>query len=128
MPPPQVWSNAGCVLSLAPMAFGLPALFTPEKALAGYGLPLGKTPQDQALARGVFRMYGVRNVVISLTLLTAWYRGHRETQGVGLMLGALMALVDGLVFKDILGGGEWEHWGFLPFLVGIGAGVLGWLG
>ncbi|KAK7953018.1 hypothetical protein PG996_013908 [Apiospora saccharicola] len=122
MPSPKFWSNAGCVLGLAPMVFGLSALLSPAAALAGSGLPGGTTAQDQALAQGVFRIYGVRNVVISLTLFCAWYRGHRETQGVGLLLGALMPLVDGLVFKDILGGGEWQHWGFIPFLVGIGAG------
>ncbi|KAK8036316.1 hypothetical protein PG993_008930 [Apiospora rasikravindrae] len=128
MPSPRFWSNAGCALGLAPAVYGLHALFAPAGALAGFGLPGGSTLQDRALAQGLLRIYGVRNVVISLTLLTAWYRGHRETQGVGLVLGALMPLVDGLVFKDLLGGGEWKHWGFVPFLVGIGAGVLGWLG
>lgn len=89
MPTPKLWSNAGCVLGLAPMVYGLRAIFTPAAALAGSSLPGGSTAQDQALAQGVFRIYGVRNVVISLTLLCAWYRGHRETQGVGLILGAL---------------------------------------
>lgn len=89
MPSPKFWSNAGCVLGLAPMVFGLSALISPAAALAGSGFPGGTTAQDQALAQGVFRIYGVRNVVISLTLFCAWYRGHRETQGVGLLLGAL---------------------------------------
>ncbi|KAK8063032.1 hypothetical protein PG997_015129 [Apiospora hydei] len=113
MPSPKFWTNAGCVLGLAPAIYGLQALFAPAGALAGSGLPGGSTLQDQALAQGLMRIYGVRNVVISLTLFTAWYHGHRGTQGVGLILGALMPFVDGLVFKDLLGGGEWKHWGLL---------------
>ncbi|KAK7959052.1 uncharacterized protein PG986_003906 [Apiospora aurea] len=54
--------------------------------------PVSRTARpctDQALAQGLMRIYGVRNVVINLTLFTAWYRGRRGTQGVGLILGAL---------------------------------------
>ncbi|KAK6836128.1 hypothetical protein PG987_006623 [Apiospora arundinis] len=128
MPSPRFWANAAFAMDLPVMFFGLKALVTPASALVGAGLPSGTTAADQSLAKGLMRIYGVRNVVIGLTLAQFWYRGHREAQGTLMLVMALMPVVDGFAFKEAIGGGQWQHWAFIPFIAAPGAGLLGWLG
>ncbi|KAK8097040.1 hypothetical protein PG999_012984 [Apiospora kogelbergensis] len=130
MPSPTVWTNTAGVFGLVPLAFGLRSLSMPASVLTSTGLASGANASkpDHALPRGLLRMVGMRNIVVSLTLSLCWYRGQREIQGAIVLLMGLMPLVDGFAFKEAVGDREWEHWGFVPVLIGLGAGVLGWLG
>lgn len=58
---------------------------------------------------------------------TAWY-GHRKALGWILVTLGAVAFVDGWVVKDLVGRGEWNHWGYAPLVSTLGALLLGVLG
>ncbi len=116
-------------IALLPGFFGLNALLRPEAALRSVQFPVPSAtadPQSRKLVRGLMRIYGIRNVVFTYFLTLTWYRGDVRLLGFGL-LGALpLVLTDGLVSREIIGGGEWSHWGFAPVIAGVAAGLLGY--
>jgi hypothetical protein len=57
-----------------------------------------------------------------------WYRGDRKLLGVSMIILSFDALVDALVSQDLIGGGMMNHLPIVPIAVGVGAGLLGWLG
>jgi hypothetical protein len=74
------------------------------------------------------RIYGARNLVVTFLLLLIWSTRNHKLMALSLLGGMEMALVDGLVSKWQIGGGEWNHWSFLPVLGGLVAGLFGWFG
>ncbi|KAK8116980.1 uncharacterized protein PG998_005261 [Apiospora kogelbergensis] len=94
MPSPTVWTNTAGVFGLVPLAFGLRSLSMPASVLTSTGLASGANASkpDHALPRGLLRMVGMRNIVVSLTLSLCWYRGQREIQGAMVLLMGLRSL------------------------------------
>lgn len=48
--------------------------------------------------------------------------------GKGLLVSILLPVMDGLVSRSLIGGGELQHWVFPPVLGLVAAGLLGWIG
>lgn len=122
----DVLANLGLGLALLPGALGVGMLLQPQRAVEQFGLAPA-TAAEGATFRGFLTMHAVRDVVTSLLLAGLRYRDDRRLLGLGLLTCCLMAGVDGLVSRQLTGGGEWQHWGILPFLVAVG-GSLAWQG
>jgi hypothetical protein len=74
------------------------------------------------------RLYAGRNVVIGSLCTAIWYRGDRKLLGLSMIFVSFDAVLDAFVSQDLIGGGMMNHLPFVPIAVGIGAGLLGWLG
>lgn len=120
--------NLACGIAAIPICIGLSGLLRGRAILAAVDFPQGSTPEAQSLADALTRMFAVRNVVIGSIVLAIRYRGDRKLLGWATMILTLDAIVDGLVSLNLTGGGGWNHFPIVPFTVGIGAGLLGWLG
>lgn len=59
--------------------------------------------------------------------VTAFY-GHRKALGWIMVAVGAVAGVDGYVVRDVVGRGEWTHWGYAPGVITLGALLLGVLG
>lgn len=124
MPHPY-FSHAALAVALLPGLFGLNALLRPEATLAGAQIPVPPQPEPRKLARTLMRFFGVRNIAISYLLTLVWSSGNERLVGLSLFAGIWMSISDGLISRWQIGGGEWNHWFLIPFLVGSSAGLLG---
>jgi len=110
------------------MGLGVNALLNPRGALAMWGFPhpgarpsptkpstkeILDTPEGK-LAESLMMLYGSRTVVLGVALLTTTYWGSRKTLIVMVCSGTFVAIMDGFVSLRQIGGGQWNHWGFVP--------------
>ncbi|KAF4445539.1 hypothetical protein F53441_10736 [Fusarium austroafricanum] len=116
-------NRAAHVASLLPALFGINLLTRPEATLESFQYTVPKDPEARSLVSGLARIYGSRNVVISFLLFNISLSGNRKLMSYG-FLGAIgMALTDGFVAKAVIGDGQWQHWGFVPIVVGLLIGI-----
>lgn len=73
------------------------------------------------------RIYGSRNFVLGLLVMAIRMSGDRRLMGWSMLLGCLEPLGDGLIQFSLTGAGVMKHWLFVPVMLGVGAGLLGWL-
>ncbi|ETI24562.1 hypothetical protein G647_03931 [Cladophialophora carrionii CBS 160.54] len=128
---------------------GINALLNPRGALAMWGFPhpgaVASSTDDQSsgsdsqpavadvditkiidtpegrLAESLMMLYGSRTLVLGVGLLsTSFWGSHRACTAL-VWSATGVALVDGFVSKRQIGGGEWNHWGFIPFGVVVGS-------
>lgn len=112
-------------MAFLPSIFGLNAVLRPEAAMRSVQFPVPADPEARKLSRGLMRIYGSRNIAITYLILLAHRTGDRKLTGLSLAVGVYMALVDGFVSRSVIGGGEWSHWGFIPVVGSVVAGLLG---
>ncbi|CAM1511177.1 Fc.00g086900.m01.CDS01 [Cosmosporella sp. VM-42] len=125
MPHPY-FSRGAIAVSMVPAVFGANAILRPDAALQSVQFPVPSDPEARRLARGLMRIYGIRNVAVSYLSILIWSTGDPKLLGMGLFTGLAMCITDGLVSKWLVGGGEWNHWSFAPVIGGLAAGLLGW--
>nr|OQO22213.1 hypothetical protein B0A51_10281 [Rachicladosporium sp. CCFEE 5018] len=120
--------NIAALISLLPVALGIAALYSPRTALSNLSFPLPASREAQAFAEALVRFYSGRNIAIGLTNLLAWYGGHRNVLGGNVIIGTVVAGVDGWASRVFLGAGtmEWGHWVFTLVGLVLGGGILGW--
>ncbi|OQO04207.1 hypothetical protein B0A48_10817 [Cryoendolithus antarcticus] len=120
--------NIAALISLLPVALGIAALYSPRTALSNLSFPLPASHESQALADALVRFYSGRNIAIGLTNLLAWYGGHRTVLGSSMIIGTVVAGVDGWASRILLGAGtvEWGHWMFTFLGLALGGGILEW--
>ncbi|KAK5171456.1 uncharacterized protein LTR77_004601 [Saxophila tyrrhenica] len=132
------YAHAAAVFALAPLTIGVLATLNPKLGLSLLNFPLpGPTasPKDQATIYGLIRFFGIRDVVIGASSLCVWFfGGAREGERKGcralggmMLMGVALVGVDGLASREVIGGGEWNHWALAPVGVGLGAGLMGWV-
>ncbi|EXJ60593.1 hypothetical protein A1O7_04746 [Cladophialophora yegresii CBS 114405] len=119
---------------------GINALLNPRGALAMWGFPhpgavasstddldsqqppltnveitkIIDTPEGR-LAESLMMLYGSRTLALGAGLLsTSFWGSHRACTAL-VWSATFVALMDGFVSKRQIGGGEWNHWGFVPF-------------
>lgn len=127
-PNSQILPNTAAVLGLAPIALGTNAIFRPRSALGLFDFSPVKDAEAQKLIDNLMRIYGARDLAYGLSVLIAWYYGHREALGWIFVAGTIIALVDAWATRLQKGKGEWNHLPFAILGVGLGGGILGWFG
>ena len=60
-------------------------------------------------------------------IVLCWFLGEAKVMGWLLLIACGVAAVDGVVQKNQIGAGQWNHWSLVPVVGGIGAGLIGWL-
>ncbi|KAK6198211.1 hypothetical protein LQW54_010488 [Pestalotiopsis sp. IQ-011] len=111
-------------LGLVPTLVGINAILRPASALSLLGFSAPPQPESQKLSRSLLRMYGGRDIALGLMTLAVWARGDRRTLGYTMLASLPIALVDGFVSRDQIGGGEWGHWVFVGIGGALAAGCL----
>ena len=124
----QLLPNLAGFLGAAPLGIGISGLLRPSAVLASVNFPAPTTPEAQKLANALTRLFAARNIVISLICLAVWHRGDRKLLGWAMVIVSFYPLVDTLVSLDLIEGGLWYHLPVVPIALGLGAGLLGWLG
>jgi Domain of unknown function (DUF4267) len=112
-------------ISAIMVGLGVNAIFRPQTALELLQFPKAATPADQKLVDSLMRIYGARNIAMSLGQGITAYFGHTKALAWILLGNSIVAIVDGFISKDQIGRGEWNHWGFIPVSVGLGSALLG---
>jgi hypothetical protein len=123
-PPGRLPLLAAGGLTVLPIGLGINAMFRPQSALSIFQFPLPSTPADQRLALGLFRMYGARNFSMGMAAGIMAYHGHAKALGWYMIGSSVVAFVDGVASKEVIGSGEWAHWVFVSVSVGLGAWLL----
>lgn len=67
-----------------------------------------------------------RDLYMGLTAMAAWYEGDRRSLGWMYLIGAGVAVSDGIMSQREVGAGAWKHVMWVPVVIGIGGGLLGW--
>lgn len=73
------------------------AVLSPRAALSQLGFPNAISPSDQKLTEGIIRMYGGVRITMGASQLVAWYLGNHTIMAYNLLLGVIVAGVDGYV-------------------------------
>ncbi|KAH8588118.1 hypothetical protein B0O99DRAFT_693858 [Bisporella sp. PMI_857] len=109
------------------IGFGINAILNPLSGLSFFEIP---PPADYAtspvLLNSLMTVYGARDILMGLMVYAGVYFREQKSLGTGLILGAVVAGVDGAVCKWIVGHGEWQHWGYAPVAAALGSVLLGW--
>ncbi|VTT69017.1 unnamed protein product [Fusarium fujikuroi] len=116
-------NRATHVVSLIPALFGINLLTRPEATLQSFQYPIPTDPQAQKLVRGLARIYGCRNLVVSFLFFNISLTGDRKLMSFGYLGALAMCVTDGLVARNIVGHGEWQHWSFAPLCIGLLIGL-----
>ncbi|GFZ50537.1 hypothetical protein JCM24511_08294 [Saitozyma sp. JCM 24511] len=116
---------ASGAVSCLPIALGINALIRPSSPLELLGWPIPTDPYGKKLALNLMRVYGGRNIALGLSMAIPAYFGHRKALGWMVLGSSVVAIVDGFVSRDVIGGGEWGHWGILPITMALGAALVG---
>ncbi|KAF5634271.1 integral membrane protein [Fusarium sp. NRRL 52700] len=116
-------NRATHVVSLIPALFGINLLTRPEATLQSFQYPIPTDPQAQKLVRGLARIYGCRNLVVSFLFFNISLTGDRKLMSFGYLGALAMCVTDGLVAKNVVGHGEWQHWSFAPLCIGLLIGL-----
>lgn len=124
----QLLPNLAGFVGAIPFFIGISGLLKPSDLLASAGFPAPTTLEAQKIADAITRLYAVRNTVIGLISSAIWYRGDRKLLGWAMIIMSISPVVDALISLDLIGGGMWNHLPIVPITVGLGAGLLGWLG
>lgn len=127
MPHPY-FSHGALAISLLPGLIGVRIFLSPLEAMRTIEFPVPTDPANAKLVSSIMRIYAVRNMAVSFLLALLYRNGSPRVHGLGLCAGFVMALADGLVSRDLTGGGEQYHWPFLPIIGGTVAGLFGWFG
>jgi hypothetical protein len=64
--------------------------------------------------------FAIRDIYMGISTWAAIYYRSRKVIGWGLLAGFSVAAVDGYALHQALGRGLWDHWSFLPVLLGSG--------
>ena len=120
---PSPLSIAANVFGVIPIAFGINAILRPAHALTFFEFPPPTTAADAALVNALTAIYGVRDIFMGLAIYaTAWFGSARALGWILVAVGGV-GVADGVVCLQ-MGGGEWNHWGYAPVVMGIGALIL----
>jgi hypothetical protein len=71
------------------------AILNPKGVLTQLGFPTAVSPSDQKVTEGLIRMYGGARAVMGLSQLLLWYVGDHTAVAYNLLLGVIVAGVDG---------------------------------
>ncbi|KAF5253511.1 hypothetical protein FANTH_1582 [Fusarium anthophilum] len=116
-------NRATHVVSLIPALFGINLLTRPEATLQSFQYPIPTDPQAKKLVRGLARIYGCRNLVVSFLFFNISLTGDRKLMSFGYLGALAMCVTDGLVARNVVGHGEWQHWSFAPLCIGLLIGL-----
>jgi hypothetical protein len=124
----QYFANGTVGLSILPICLGINAILRPASALAIFNFPEPPQPEGRKLARSLMQLYGARNLSMGLATVAVWSAGA-DPRSLGWMVLANVpvALMDGLVSRWQIGGGEWGHWFFVLVSFGLAGGLLGYI-
>jgi len=104
-------------------------MLRPRNALGIFEFDAPVSIADQKQVDNLMVIYGPGDLFMGLAIHAAAYFGDRKTLGWILIAGSSVAFVDGAVCRARIGRGEWNHWGYAPFLTAVGialVGVLDW--
>ncbi|KAK0392598.1 hypothetical protein NLU13_2093 [Sarocladium strictum] len=113
--------------SLVPLgiffAFGVNGMLNPNGHLRALHFPLHTETTAQKLNHALMRIWGIRNISVAYLFFLLWSTGDEVLMARGLLAGLAIAVTDGFVSRALTGGNELMHWGTLPVVGGIAAGV-----
>ena len=121
---PFIW-HTSAALSTFFLGFGINAILRPRAGFEIFEFEYPKTAKDRTLIDNLMVIYGIRDVFMGVSMLAAWYYGAREVLGWSLVAGSVVAFVDGVANKAVLGHGQGKHWGYAPMLTIVGGVLLG---
>ncbi|KAJ5737214.1 uncharacterized protein N7483_002339 [Penicillium malachiteum] len=128
---PRAQSPRGSFLSLASTLFatifvacGINACIRPTHALSFFSFEPPAGAADQKLVDSLMAVYGVRDIFMGLVIYIANFMGTPKSLGWTLIVTSLVAFADGALCWTH-GQGYWDHWGYAPIILVLGALALG---
>ena len=112
------------VIATIAMGFGINALLRPDNALTVFEWEAPTSPTAKKLVHNLVFLYGVRDIFMGSAIYITAHFGDRKTLGLTLIAASGVVFADGLICWN-QGGGEWNHWSFVPMMVANGSLLLG---
>ncbi|PNS20439.1 hypothetical protein CAC42_5889 [Sphaceloma murrayae] len=112
------------ILGTLTTGFGINAILRPDHALTFFEMAAPTGAADRKLVDSLMIVYGIRDVFMGLAIYATAFYGARKPLAWCLMGLSGVAFTDGLVCY-MNGKGEWNHWGYTPLGVVVGALLLG---
>ncbi|KAL8830098.1 MAG: hypothetical protein Q9191_001622 [Dirinaria sp. TL-2023a] len=107
------------------LGFGINAIIRPRNALEIFEFEPPASAADRDLVDSLIVIYGARDIFMGVAMYAAAYFGTRKTLGWILIAGSGVAFVDGAICRNLIGRGEWNHWGYAPALTIVGSVLVG---
>jgi hypothetical protein len=126
-PNSPILPNTSLLIGLLPLTFGTLSILNPSIAMNGWKFPASTDPTAQKTMIDLIRLWASREAFMGGSIVLAWWFGQRRILGALTLMGVPVVVLDGLVQRNVTGsGGEWFHWPFVPVMLGVGAGLVGW--
>lgn len=104
------------------IGFGINAILRPEHALTFFELDYRSSViTNTQVVDVLLAIYGVRDIFMGLVIYLLAYYGRPKGLGCVMMLCSGVGVADGVICKTMVGGGEWNHFGYAPILAVLGA-------
>ena len=117
----RIAASVGATIAIG---FGINAILRPENALTFFELEAPTSPSTKSLVNTLMTVYGVKTIFMGVVMHIAAYFGNRKTLGWILIAASGVSFADGVVCWN-QGKREWNHWIFVPMLIGHGSILLG---
>ncbi|USW49430.1 hypothetical protein Slin15195_G027490 [Septoria linicola] len=114
------------LVSLFPFTLGLIGAIRPYSGFKIFGFPEPSTAEGRKTGANLLLFWASRDLYMGLTAMAAWHEGDRRSLGWMYLIGAGVAISDGIMSQGQVGAGAWKHVMWVPVVVGIGGGLLGW--
>jgi len=108
------------------IGLGTNAILRPKAHLKSLEFPVHTEPQLKKLNHALMQIWGIRNISFGSVLTIIWTTGDEKLMGKALCVSIVLPVMDGLVSRSLIGGGELQHWIFPPVLGLVAAGLFGW--
>jgi hypothetical protein len=127
-------AHGAAALALLPAVFGIGVYMDPQVALNSLKIPTPTNDEDKKKIYAVFRLSAAREMAFGVATFGIWHFAARRgywtgycALGLAMLAKGAMKLSDGIVIRDLVGEGEWSHWGFVLPDVFAGLVLLGWI-
>ena len=111
--------------------FGLGVYMNPQLALDSLKIPTPEDQRDKKRLYAIIKISAAREMAFGVTTLGIWWFAAKRRYasgywalGLAMLAKGAMKFSDGLITRDLVGGGQSLHWMFVPFNTFIGIALL----
>ncbi|PVI01687.1 hypothetical protein DM02DRAFT_613493 [Periconia macrospinosa] len=122
---PILYNFAGVMIAM-PLGLGLAGLINPANGFKLFNFGVPNNSEARKLGTNMMLFWVSRDLFMAAVSAAAWLNGDRKTLGWTYLAGCGVAISDGIMSQRQIEKDAWKHVMWLPVIISIAGGLLGW--